>query len=478
MQCFNNERRIAVSRCVGIIAPVVMKSFFTHTAFIFIFSLLSPACETTADDSYTSPTVISGTVKDGNGLAVFNAKISLSTAGTFEGVFTDANGLFHLTGFPAGKHRVKIEKIGFEVYDGAVPNPINGVSTISAVLQKKTYIIPTAKPTSTGPVRIKNKTVETDFDGDGVYAEFIIKGAAFSPMPIGGKPITKEIYDRSNFWLKGLNANTVRTYSGVDKYFLRQAALNNIRVIVSFWVNLDLDLSLVDVRQTVIDNFAAMVLDLKDFPGVLMWNIGNEQNYSSTPNNGNSPYWYSLTQEMAIAAYKVEGEKYHPVCISNGHLYNIGESGMKANDSSITYIDLWASNAYEMNFTNFFSTYRTRTTKPIVITEFGIDALNNANKIEYESIQAYVDSVNWMQIRTAKDVCVGATVFEFTDEWWKATGDVNSHDYGGYQTSAHPDGYSNEEWWGIVAVTPDTDNDGMDEWRPRMAFEMFSRNWK
>lgn len=89
---------------------------------------------------------------------------------------------------------------------------------------------------------------------------------------------------------------------------------NNIRVIVGFWVNLDLDRSLPDVRQKVIDDFSNFVFDLKNYPAILMWNIGNEQNYSSTPNNGNSQYWYSLVQEMAVAAYTVEGEKFHPVC--------------------------------------------------------------------------------------------------------------------------------------------------------------------
>jgi len=225
-----------------------------------------------------------------------------------------------------------------------------------------------------------------------------------------------------------------------------------------------------------VDDFAAMVYDLKDYPGVLMWNLGNEQNYSTTPNNGNSPFWYSLAQEMAVAAYKVEGSSYHPVCISNGNHYNIGSSSMSAADTSLRYVDLWASNAYEQNFTNFFTAYRSKSSKPIVITEFGIDALNHVTKTEHEAVQAFFDSTNWVQIRTASDVCVGATVFEFTDEWWK-DGDPNSHDYGGYQTGAHPDGYSNEEWWGIIAVTPDADGDGFDEWRPRKAYDMFKRIW-
>jgi len=113
----------------------------------------------------------------------------------------------------------------------------------------------------------------------------------------------------------------------------------------------------------------------------------------------------------------------------------------------------------------------------LVITEYGIDALDNRIKQEYETTQAVVDSMNWSQILAASEFVVGATVFEYTDEWWKA-GDPNSHDYGGYETGAHPDGYSNEEWWGLIAITPDTNGDGYDEWRPRQVYYMFKRNWK
>lgn len=472
MERYNNVSLLLIMNDV---VPFVMKIFIAHIFFVVCFTF-SVGCNQPEDESETFPTVISGIVRDVSGIAVMNAKVSLSTAPLYESVITGEQGTFRLTGFPPAKHSLKIEKLGFEVLESAVPKPVNGVSTVIPILQKKTYVIPPLKPLSTAAVRINGKKLETDFDGDGTYQEFIVKGVAFSPAPIGGKPLTNEVYDRSILWLKELNANTVRTYSGVDKYFLRQAAQNNIRVIVSFWVGLDLDLSIADVRHKAVDDFAAMVYDLKDYPGVLMWNLGNEQNYSSTPNNGNSQYWYSLAQEMAIAAYKVEGEKYHPVCISNGNLHNIGISAMNAHDTTITYVDLWASNAYEQNFGSFFTSYRTKSSKPIVITEFGIDALNNISKTEHESVQANFDSINWIQIRSANDVCIGATVFEFTDEWWKA-GDPNSHDYGGYATGSHPDGYSNEEWWGIIAVTQDADNDGMDEWRARKAFEMFKRNW-
>ncbi len=55
----------------------------------------------------------------------------------------------------------------------------------------------------------------------------------------------------------------------------------------------------------------------------------------------------------------------------------------------------------------------------------------------------------------------------YSDEWWKA-GDPPAHDLGGYDTAAHPDGYSNEEWWGVMRVIED--GAGPDVMQPRQVY--------
>ena len=441
--------------------------------FFLVLTTLIGCANEPKKDEYQSPTTISGVVKNSSGKVISDAKVSLATAPTYEGALTTESGQFYMSNVPAGKHTLKVEHIGYQTYLADVPSAINGYSTINPVLTVTTYNVPAVKPLSAGPVRINNKKLEVDYDGDGVYEPYYVKGAAYSIMPIENKPITSTLEDMSIQYLKYMNANTIRTYSTPGKTMLTKMAAQNIRVISGFWVNTDLDLALTSVRQQVKDDFAKMVVDLKDNPGVLMWNLGNEQNYQ----NGNNAYWYTLCQELAVVAYEIEGEKYHPVCISNGNIYNIGDVSKNADDASLTYIDLWATNIYELNLTPQFVTYKSKSNKPLVITEYGIDALDNRIKQEYETTQAVVDSMNWSQILAASEFVVGATVFEYTDEWWKA-GDPNSHDYGGYETGAHPDGYSNEEWWGLIAITPDTNGDGYDEWRPRQVYYMFKRNWK
>ena len=53
-----------------------------------------------------------------------------------------------------------------------------------------------------------------------------------------------------------------------------------------------------------------------------------------------------------------------------------------------------------------------------------------------------------------QDVCSGATLFSFTDGWWKA-GKNDSQDIGGWapnSTGVPYDGTPNEEFWGIVDI--------------------------
>jgi len=422
----------------------------------------------------TSGSVIKGQVlDDSTSQPVPYVRVGLYFSSRIRYILTDSRGRFVISGIPPAVYTVRTQRAGFSDLQSDVPAGVNDTSTVTLRLRWKREI-PRQKPLGQGIVRINAKTLEEDYNGDGVYRPFVAKGVAFSPTPIGGYTVSRSAVDRSMFYLDSLHANTIRTYSGADPYLLSQAADHGVFVIVSFWVDGALDLSSPSGRDDIIGGFAAMVRTLKDYPSVLLWNLGNEQNYQA---NSNNPYWYDLVQELALTAYEIEGRSYHPVCASNGDFWNIGDAAKCADDASLSYMDLWGSNIYKINLSNSFSSYRTRTQKPLVITEFGIDALNNQTKTEQEDMQALVDSLNWTQIRAAADFCVGATVFEFTDEWWKA-GDPVHHDDGGYASSEHPDGFSNEEWWGLIAVTPDADGDGIDEWRARKAFWMFSRNWQ
>ena len=425
--------------------------------------------------SLSGSVVVGRVLEDQTKLGVRYARVSLMAPQRVRLVLSREDGTFSIAGVPPTKYRLRVARAGFAESDVEVPAGMNDTSSVVISLQRNPSI-PPIKPLSQGPVRINLRVLEEDFDRNGAYRPLRVQGVAFSPAPIGsGGNVPQGLYDRCADWLDSLHVNTIRTYSGIDPTMLARASDHRIKVIVGFWVQTSYNLADPIRREELIGSFRSFVRGLKDSPAILMWNVGNEQNLPF--NNGDNPYWYDLVQELAITAFEVEGATYHPVCASNGDFTNIGNPAKRADDASLSYMDLWASNIYRFDLGASFASYRTRTNKPVVLTEFGIDALDHRTKREYEAVQAEFDSTNWMQILAASDVCVGGTLFEFTDEWWKA-GNPDSHDFGGYATDNHPDGYSNEEWWGLISLSPDADGDGRDEWRPRKAFRMFQQQWR
>lgn len=158
--------------------------------------------------------------------------------------------------------------------------------------------------------------------------------------------------------------------------------------------------------------------------------------------------WYALANHLAQTAYIEEGATYHPTIVVNGGMQGLGNVDYQSDNLSMDWVDMWGQNTYFGWDAHCFDYYDRLSAKPLIFTEYGIDAWDNRAGTEYQAVQAAWDVHQYRQIRAA---CVGATVMAYSDEWWKA-GDPNSHDFGGYGTGYHPDGYSNEEWWGMVSV--------------------------
>jgi hypothetical protein len=105
------------------------------------------------------------------------------------------------------------------------------------------------------------------------------------------------------------------------------------------------------------------------------------------------------------------------------------------------------------------------------LSEFGADSYFSTSwypvvgRADETSQKNYLIS-QWQEIvpqLSAKDIskpCLGGTVFEFGDEWWKVRsadgGSPTVHDNGGFPTTwnpfSQPDGFANEEFFGIVGI--------------------------
>lgn len=338
---------------------------------------------------------------------------------------------------------------------------------------------------SSPPVKVDGRRLLVDFDGDGKYEPYLIKGVGYQPTPIGSWPLIPDdpkILERDFSLLKNMHCNTIRTWGEVNKVLLDYAQKYGIKVIAGFKPYADdVDFSDPENRTRIINQFKDYVSAYKDHPAILFWAIGNEDNYHYKGKDITD--WYAMANEMAKQARDLEGKNFHPVAIVNGHIFNIGDPSKKADDKSMAYIDIWGANVY-MGYSfeksamgNFFGQFARKSKKPLWVSEYGIDAWDHVNKKEQQEAQAEWVGNNWDEIAKSS-VCIGATLMAYSDEWWKA-GDPASHDFGGYSTDAwgktHPDNYSNEEWWGIVAV--ERTEGGIDKVIPRKVYYTLLERW-
>ena len=339
------------------------------------------------------------------------------------------------------------------------------------------------KAMSTGPVVVT-------CDGLTVHGEpFTVKGVGYQPIPIGFTAESladkqqmyddERIFDRDFVLLRRMGVNTIRTWGEVQSELLLDAAWNNgdhpLHVLMGFWIDCRADYSNPVVRQAYKDQFGAYVARFAHHPAVLAWGIGNENNLGYCSPTSQVEHFYSLGEELAKLAYEIEGPDYHPVGIINGDLLYVGLDIFGSEDSDLPHVDFWGSNVYPgESFGTWFTDFAIRSGKPVLITEYGIDALDNRTKEEYQDVQAEYAVSQWGEINAASNT-LGASLMAYSDEWWKAGG-VGTHDHGGYATDQHPDGYSNEEWWGVVQVSPGSGT-GVDAVTPREVYYRLGREF-
>ena len=337
---------------------------------------------------------------------------------------------------------------------------------------------------------------------------FTIKGVGYSPIPIGADPETtapygdyftsnySAVYDRDLPLLREMGANTVRLISwdnAADHHDFLDAAYNGgvnpVYVIATYWIETGLNIETAspdNVREQIKADFREMVAAHKNHPSILMWSIEVDNNADSMY-GGNLNDLFSLVNEMAEAAHKEEGTAYHPVAgsLPDSDLINT----ISTYNAFVPSLDIWGVNVYRGNtFGTLFNDYEAVSRKPLVILEYGIDAYDNANKTEYENMgkayQSDYAKALWNEIAANSDVCIGGSIAEYSDEWWKSRYSTDSnctdidpayHGTCGFDDTSQPDGYSNEEWWGIMKIAKNGANP--DIVTPRAVYYTLKELW-
>ena len=379
---------------------------------------------------------------------------------------------------------VTVNRTGLQAtnYSGSITiNSDGGSRTIPVFLENTSAVVVPNQPAIVAvkgyQLMVQRRLPNGSLDSATPY---IIKGAAWAPSSIGTTSAYSSRRAAFGDWyrldiqlLKEMNANTLYVFldPGTDvttittaRAVLDHCYRNGIMVIMT--VDEDGTDNAANISQ-VINSF-------KNHPAILMWALGNEWNLWRP----DRPLYYAHYTNLATAALAMQTnalsvkslDANHPVASILGEInYPTQADVSNIVNQLCPAVDVWGANIYRgPEFYALFTEWKGLSKKPLFLSEFGTDAFHSASwwpvvGSEDLPMQAAYLQTLWSDLaqefsaQDASKVCLGGTVFEWNDEWWKtSTGSPLVHDPDGYETTwnpiAHPDGFANEEWFGVVSV--------------------------
>ena len=316
--------------------------------------------------------------------------------------------------------------------------------------------------------------------------------------------VIKAALDQEMPLLRDLGINTIRQYTGIHPRWVRYiyenygifTILNHSCARYGWMINgqwiPNVDYSDPALRTALLSEIAALATEFRDVPGILMYLLGNENNYGLSWNSAETqdlPETNNSMNEPARALYSLLGEAVdtlhildarRPVAIANGDLLFIDLIA-----SEMPHLDVFGANVYRGDsFGDLFQVVREKLGLPVLLTEFGADAFDALRMIEVQSMQTRYLLSNWQEIyehSSGKGMvgnAIGGCTFQFSDGWWKfdQQHNLDRHDThaswsnGGYLEDYIPGSPNmNEEWFGICAKVP-LDSLGQYALAPRSAY--------
>ncbi|MDR2427270.1 MAG: hypothetical protein LBD46_08870 [Endomicrobium sp.] len=217
-------------------------------------------------------------------------------------------------------------------------------------------------------------------------------------------------------------------------------------------------------RKNMLNNIKKMVEQYKDEPYILMWVLGNENNYSDIGDITTSSKvqyqpdtYYKFVNECAKLIKSLDPHQ-RPVAICNGDLYLLNYCVENVPDA-----DIYGTNSYrgEQGFGSIWKDVKRFYNKAVLITEYGCPAYASGwSTGRIEAGQSSYHKGCWENIEDnmagvegGSGNSLGGVIFEWCDEWWKAQNlDPNVHDTTKQYGGGFLDGGGYEEWFGIVGI--------------------------
>ncbi|MEM6642260.1 MAG: glycoside hydrolase family 2 TIM barrel-domain containing protein [Bacteroidota bacterium] len=320
--------------------------------------------------------------------------------------------------------------------------------------------------------------------------------------------VVKAALDAEMSLLKNMGVNAVRMYTGVQPkwityiyetygiYTLLNHSFGRYGLNINgAWVAVT-DYRDPATQELLMGEVTKLVEDYRSTPGLLLFLLGNENNYGlfwagaeteDFPDDekriafigeSRGRPMYRLMNDAALKMKSIDPT--HPVAICNGDLLFSEIVAQECKD-----VDIYGVNMYRgYSFTDAFDRVKNELNMPIMFTEFGADAYNAKENAEDQASQAYYNLGNWREIyENAAGMgkagnSIGGFTFQFSDGWWKygQTKNLDVHDNnaswanGGYQADFQEgENNMNEEWFGICAKGQ-TNSRGLYNLYPRASY--------
>ena len=373
-------------------------------------------------------------------------------------------------------------------------------------------------PASAQDTTPRMPVIELVTDGSGTRLrvdgeDMMVQGVNWDYFPIGTtynysfwtEPdhIIEAALEREMSLLKAMGGNAIRTYVGITPKWVRHIyerygiftilnhAMGRYGVTVGGVFSANTDYSDPRARAQVMAEIEEMVNDFKDTPGLLMWLLGNENNYGlawssaetedlpeGEANAVRARHMYSLFGDVARSIKEMDPT--HPIAMANGDLQYLEIIAEEVPD-----LDVFGTNVYRgISFGQLFQEVHDKLDRPVMFTEFGADVWNAKDMREDQVTQAKYLIGQWREIyeqSAGKDLVgnsIGGLTFQWSDGWWKFgqesrldIQDTNASWANGGYVEDFVEGRNNmnEEWWGIVAKGS-PDHNRLYELYPRAAY--------
>ncbi len=317
--------------------------------------------------------------------------------------------------------------------------------------------------------------------------KFYAKGACYSPVPVGGTynwvPFGdfftdpwEVIWQRDLPLMNDIGLNTVRLYStspwsnpvdpstarNVHKKFLDACAAHGVYVWASYPIDKGVFESIqngnTQLDSTVKQGVELIAEEMGSHPAIIGFTISNELNNATARE---TPAWWAWQDDLAKRCKNIAPTKLTSVAFVDDSM--ITPKAAHRYGNGVPNIDVIGINSYRgrvgQGFDILFSSFAQVDKRPLLITEWGCPASTHnpqGQAVELPNNAAlqgqYVES-HLADLLANRDICSGGYVFEWTDEWWKAsTPTVHNASPSSATNAAFPGGYGDEEWFGIHSV--------------------------